>query len=686
MGLGRRLVACPPVPGSPLLVALDAGTTGVRALAVDATGRVLDVAHRELTQSYPAPGLVEHDPAEILALVDETLGELCARRGRSDTVAAVGITNQRETVVALDRDDGRLLGPAIVWQDRRTAPECAALVMSDGAGAIRDRTGLTIDPYFSATKMRWLLEHRDLGAATKLGLCTVDTLVCWHLTGGVDGGAYVTDHSNASRTLLYNLDEGAWSDELCGVFGVPRGVLATIVPSCGVVGAVRAGSPLAGVPVAGILGDQQAALFGQRCVRPAMVKATYGTGAFVLANAGTSRPAAVDGLVTTVAWDLGDLGPRTFALEGSSFVAGAAIQWLRDELGLIDEALRGRPARCQRRRRRRCALRPCARRAREPVVGSRRAGALVGLSRGVTRAHVARAVVDALSFQGRAMLDAMRSAVALESLRVDGGAAAMDLLCRSLADGTRLAVERPTSVEATAVGAALCAGVAVGACALERLEDGYELDARFEPGDATVLDLDYEAWLDAVGGRCAPSGPPEPSARARYAPATKEDRATTNYEAAVRHTGPRVRRGAAVARLRLWFSDFYRHGIFSLGDDGERREHDGRHAAVGARLARRRHVAVVSMTDCHVLAFGPDGSAAPRQSRAYCGHWANDLVVAGDGTAYVGNFGFDLDGYLAERGASARAEEMPRTNLVVLAPNGGVAQVVPDLRSRTAWC
>ncbi len=487
------------MPGSPLLVAVDAGTTGVRALAVDASGRVLDVAHRELTQSYPAPGLVEHDPAEILSLVDETLAELCARRDPDEAVAAVGVTNQRETVVALDRADGRLLGPAIVWQDRRTAPECAALAASDGAGAVRDRTGLTIDPYFSATKMRWLLEHRDLDEAARLGLCTVDTLVCWHLTGGVDGGAYVTDHSNASRTLLYDLDEGAWSDELCRTFGVPAHVLATIVASCGVVGAVRAGSPLAGVPVAGILGDQQAALFGQRCVRPGMVKATYGTGAFLLANAGASRPPAVDGLVTTVAWDLGDAGDRAFALEGSSFVAGAAIQWLRDELGLIAEAAEVGPLATSVDDAGGACFVPALVGLGSPWWDPGARGALVGLSRGVTRAHVARAVVDALSFQGRAMLDAMRTAVSLESLRVDGGAATMDLLCQSLADGTRLAVERPTSVEATAVGAALCAGVAVGACALDRLEDGYELDARFEPGDATLPDPAYATWLDAVG-------------------------------------------------------------------------------------------------------------------------------------------------------------------------------------------
>lgn len=300
-----------------LLVAVDAGTTGVRAVAVDVHGHVLDVAYRTLRQSFPAPGLVEHDATEILGLVDETLLELGRRLDEAGhRIEAIGITNQRETTVALDRADGRVLAPAIVWQDRRTAPQCAQLAQSKDAAVLRARTGLPCDPYFSGTKMRWLLDHAPLDRARELALCTVDSLVCWHLTGGVFGGRYVTDPSNASRTMLYDLDEADWSDELCSLLGVPRAALASIVASSGVIGHVAAPTlaPLRGTPIAGILGDQQAALFGERCLTAGMVKATIGTGAFVLANAGATRPNDVEGLVTSVAWDLGEFAGRSFAL------------------------------------------------------------------------------------------------------------------------------------------------------------------------------------------------------------------------------------------------------------------------------------------------------------------------------------------------------------------------------------
>ena len=485
------------------LVAVDAGTTGVRALAIDTDGAVLDVAHRDLTQSYPSPGLVEHDATEILALVDETLTELCSRlRAAGDDIAAVGITNQRETTVAIDRRDGRVLAPAIVWQDRRTADACADLVREGHEASLRARTGLTVDPYFSATKMQWLLEHGALDGASQPGLCTIDTLVCWHLTGGPDGGTYATDPSNASRTLLYDLNDATWSDELCALFDVPRAALAEIRPSCGTFGTVAAGiAPgLDGVEVAGVLGDQQAALFGQRCLRAGMVKATFGTGAFLLVNSGTDRPADVDGLVTSVAWDLGAQGARTFALEGSAFVAGAAIQWLRDELGLIANASDMGPLAGSVDDAGGVTFVPALAGLGSPWWDAAARGALTGLSRGATRAHVARAVVEALGFQGRAMLDAIRAGgVALAEVRVDGGAVAMDLLCQLLADASRLDVRRPRSLEATAIGAATIAGVAVGTCTLEELDASWEVQASFAPGDATLLDAAYETWLDAVG-------------------------------------------------------------------------------------------------------------------------------------------------------------------------------------------
>ena len=485
------------------LVAVDAGTTSVRALATDLEGRVIDVAQRSLTQSFPEPGWVEHDASEILLLVDETLEELAFRlHAAGDDVGVIGITNQRETTVAIDRADGRVLAPAIVWQDRRTADACAQLVADGRAETIRARTGLPADPYFSATKMRWLLERGVLDDAARPGLCTVDTLICWHLTGGPQGGRYATDASNASRTMLYDLDDGAWSDELCALLDIPRDALAELVPSSCVLGEVPVDlvPGLDGATVAGILGDQQAALFGQRCTAPGMVKATFGTGAFLLANAGAARPDDVDGLVTTVAWDLGERGGRAFALEGAAFVAGAALQWLAVELGLATSSrqaarLAGSVADANG-----AIFVPALSGLGSPWWDPGARGTLMGLSRGVTAAHVARAVVDSLGFQGRAMLDAMRTSLeGLRELRVDGGAASMDLLCQSLADGTRLVVRRPASVEATAIGAATIAGLSIGVLSVEELAASWVEEAAFTPGDATVADEAYGTWLDAVG-------------------------------------------------------------------------------------------------------------------------------------------------------------------------------------------
>ena len=485
-----------------VLLAVDAGTTSVRALAIDTRGRVVGVAQRSLAQSYPHPGWVEHDAAGILALVDESLAELVVSLDAAGHDAvAIGITNQRETTVAIDRSDGRPMAPAIVWQDRRTAPACASLRASGDDVVLRTRTGLTADPYFSATKMQWLLEHAPLDHARELGLCTIDTLVAWHLTGGPEGGAYVTDPSNASRTMLYDLDDATWSKALCELFSVPPGALATIVPSCGVIGTVAAKvSPrLAGVPVAGILGDQQAALFGQRCTSEGMVKATFGTGAFLLVNAGAARPPSVDGLVTTVAWDLGALGARSFALEASAFVAGAAIQWLLDELGLIESAEQVGGLAASVADANGATFVPAFAGLGSPWWDPSARGTLMGLSRGVSRAHVARAVVDSLGFLGRAMLDAMRAGgVELTELRVDGGAVAMDPLCQLLADGAALRVRRPVSLEATAIGAALLAGVATEGLTLRELEDSWAAEASFDPQENLAADAAYAAWLDAV--------------------------------------------------------------------------------------------------------------------------------------------------------------------------------------------
>ena len=335
------------------VVAIDAGTTGVRALVVDERGAVADVAYRELTQHFPRPGWVEHDPAEIWDAVRSTLSEVGARLAESeDTVAALGITNQRETLVAFDRANGQPLHRAIVWQDRRTAAICAELIEAGHLPLVRATTGLVLDPYFSATKAAWLLRSGVLGLAAddpRLSFCTVDTWILWNLTGGPDGGVYATDPSNASRTLLLDTATLAWSAELCDLFGVPLPTLPEVRPSAGRLGAAAltdlgaASAVLDGVPVSGVLGDQQAALFGQACFEPGMVKVTYGTGSFALANAGPTRPPAPDGLTVSCAWDLGEHADRAdrrvaYALEGSTFVSGAAIQWLRDGLGIISSA------------------------------------------------------------------------------------------------------------------------------------------------------------------------------------------------------------------------------------------------------------------------------------------------------------------------------------------------------------
>jgi len=328
------------------VLAIDAGTTGVRTLAVDEEGSVVDVAYRELTQHFPRPGWVEHDAGEIWSAVAATASEVAARQldaGR--TIAAIGVTNQRETVVAWDRKSGKPLHRAIVWQDRRTAKRCRQLAEEGNLPLVRERTGLVLDPYFSATKMAWLLQEGGLEGTPNLALGTVDSWVLWNLTGGSSGGVFATEPSNASRTMLLDIKDMRWSGELSEMLQVPLDLLPEVHPSCGRFGTIAGdlavqSSNLAGVPVSGVAGDQQAALFGQACFSPCMAKATYGTGTFVLLNVGDACPPPSDGLLTTVAWDLGTHAPAAVAyvLEGAVFVTGAAIQWLRDGPGLIADA------------------------------------------------------------------------------------------------------------------------------------------------------------------------------------------------------------------------------------------------------------------------------------------------------------------------------------------------------------
>lgn len=486
------------------LLAIDAGTTGVRALRFDSGGTVEAIAYRELTQHYPAPGWVEHDAEEIWRLVVETVLE--ATDGAS--VEAIGITNQRETVVAFDRATSRVCGPAPVWQDKRTAERCRDLAAGPLGAVIRSKTGLVCDPYFSATKMAWLLEHGRLDDAQSPALGTVDAWICWNLTGGTAGGTFATDPSNASRTMLYDLDTRTYSPELCDGLGVPLALLAEIRPSAGRFGIVATPelSTLAGVPVAGILGDQQAALFGQRCFSPGQAKATYGTGAFVLSQAGPQRPVVPDGLLCSVAWDLGAHGdagdPFAYCLEGSAFVAGAAIQWLRDELGIITtaselEALAASaPMGAEG-----LSFIPAFVGLGSPFWDDAARGALVGITRGSGRSQLASATMQALAYEVVAILRAMDSGgIALTEIRLDGGASVMNSLAQLLADTARVPVVRPRVLEATAAGAALIAGRAEGVVpSLDAHQGVDEHDRSFAPSpDPAPAARGYASWLDAL--------------------------------------------------------------------------------------------------------------------------------------------------------------------------------------------
>jgi glycerol kinase len=485
-----------------LILALDAGTTGVRTVAFDQGLEVVDDEYRELTQYFPSPGDVEHDPLEIAELAILTLTEVATRASREGhRVLALGITNQRETTVGFDRENGQPLQRAIVWQDRRTADLCHELERDGHASAVRATTGLVLDSYFSATKMKWMLDRGVADTAVTPSFATVDSWLLWILTGGVKGGVFRTEASNASRTLLMDLVSLDWSPEMLALFGVDATMLATIAPSASHFGVVSGDvvAPLAGIPVTGVLGDQQSALFGQACFEVGMVKATYGTGAFVLANAGTSVPPIVDGLVTTVAWDLGHFGPASYALEGSAFVAGAAVQWLRD-LGLIATSndLEG------------LALSvpdsagaqfvPAFTGLGSPFWRSDARGAITGLSHGVGRGQLARALVEALAYQVRAMTDAFRDGgVDVHELRCDGGAAAMNLLLSLQATNSRVNVLRSSTLEATARGAASIAGLEIGIwTSLDELKERWRATATFVPDEPLFVDLGYSSWRRAL--------------------------------------------------------------------------------------------------------------------------------------------------------------------------------------------
>ena len=467
-----------------VVIAIDAGTTGVRAFAVDESGAPRGWAYREFPQHFPRPGWVEHDADDIWRVTVETLAEVAARAAaEGETIASIGITNQRETTVVWDRSTGRPLHRAIVWQDRRTAARCDALRDEGRLPLVRRATGLVLDPYFSGTKLEWLLTEGGVEAGPNLAFGTVDTWILWNLTGGPDGGMHATDPSNASRTMLYDIGEHAWSDELCELLGVPRSCLPEVMPSSGRFGlTVPERAAGLAVPVSGIAGDQQAALFGQACFDPGMTKNTYGTGSFVLLNLGPTLPEPVEGLLTTVAWQIGD--DVSYAMEGAIFATGAAIQWLRDGLGIIGDASETGPLAESVPDTGGVYVVPAFAGLGSPWWDPYARGAILGITRGTTRAHIARAVVEAMAYQTCDVIAAISAAsgTALSELRVDGGASVMDLLCQFQADMLDVAVRRAAVQETTALGAAYLAGIAEGVWATPgEAASAWRADASFEP-------------------------------------------------------------------------------------------------------------------------------------------------------------------------------------------------------------
>ncbi|HEX9260204.1 MAG TPA: glycerol kinase GlpK [Acidimicrobiales bacterium] len=477
------------------VIAIDAGTTSVRCIAFDEHGSLRARTGREFTQHFPRPGWVEHDPDEIWSVTAATLAELVV--GLEGPVAAIGITNQRETVVAWDRRTGRPLAPAIVWQDRRTAERCGELEQAGHLPLVRERTGLVLDAYFSGTKVEWLLRN-GLPNDADLAVGTVDAWLMWCLTGG---RVHATDPSNASRTMLFGLRSLAWEPELCDLLSVPMRALPEVRPSSGRFGVTREipGVP-DGLPVSGVAGDQQAALFGQACFSPGEVKNTYGTGSFVLLNIGSEVPEPAPGILTTVAWQLPG-APATYALEAAIFVTGAAIQWLRDGLQIIEAASETGQLAASVADTGGVYIVPAFVGLGCPWWDPYARGTITGVTRGTTRAHLARAVVEAMAYQSRDAIEAMAAHTShpLRSLRVDGGASAMDLLLQLQADQLQVPVARPRNQETTALGAAYLAGLAEGVWdSTDDLRSQWKLDLEALPGDRAVADGLHAGWRRAV--------------------------------------------------------------------------------------------------------------------------------------------------------------------------------------------
>ena len=485
------------------VLSIDAGTTGIKALIVGPDATVRAGSYSEFSQSYPRPGWVEHDPEEIWTITAKVIKGALEEGGLAPSdLAGLGITDQRETTVLWDRGSGRPVAPAIVWQDRRTAPICERLKSAGLEEEVRRRTGLVLDPYFSGTKIMWLLDEVDglraRAEAGEIAFGTIDSWLIWKLTGGA---VHATEPSNASRTLLYSLHERDWDDWVLERLDIPRELLPELKATSGSFG-VTTGDALDSheVPIAGVAGDQQAALFGQACFEEGMAKNTYGTGSFVLMNTGSEPTVSRHGLLSSAGWQIGE--NIDYVLEGSIFVTGAAIQWMRDGLGVIVEAADTGPLAESVEDAGGTYLVPAFVGLGAPHWDPYARGAWIGITRGTTKAHLARAVIESMAFQTRDVVDAMTadSGTAPVELRVDGGASVMDVLCQIQADQLGVIVRRPADLETTALGAAYLAGLAQGVWSdTSEIQSRWAAEAEFEPrASRDESDAAYEGWRRAL--------------------------------------------------------------------------------------------------------------------------------------------------------------------------------------------
>ena len=484
------------------ILAFDQGTTSSRAILFDHSGDIVSVAQKEFTQLYPRPGWVEHDPMEIWGTQSGVAREVLERTGiRPQEVTAIGITNQRETVIVWDKHTGKPIHNAIVWQDRRTSGICDDLAARGLTDPIREKTGLVLDAYFSGTKVKWILDHvegaRERAEKGELLFGTVDTWLIWNLTRGT---TFATDYSNASRTMLYNIDKLEWDEELLEWLDIPAAMLPEVKPSSSIFGYTDEHTfGGAEIPIAGVAGDQQAALFGQACFEPGEAKNTYGTGCFMLMNTGERAVASKSGLLTTIAWGID--GKVNYALEGSIFIAGAAIQWLRDGLKMIDSAPDSEYYAGKVDSSDGVYVVPAFVGLGAPYWDMYARGAIFGLTRGSSKEHIVRATLESLSYQTKDVLSAMEadSGITLQALRVDGGAVANNLLMQFQADMLDVNVERPKVTETTAFGAASLAGLAVQFWNIDDLKKTKKLDRTFSPQmDESKRKKLYKGWKKAV--------------------------------------------------------------------------------------------------------------------------------------------------------------------------------------------